>query len=139
MSNVSTSFSNKLAKTLITICQIEWLQSLGYAHGLLVIRVAWKTPCTHIQISLDRHRQTDLHPKKMRRADSTQLHDTAMNRNFKILWELFTPLSIPQQILYSNICSLKNIDLLPTSRTKVMEQSPLISENSGYETIQIYR
>jgi len=31
------------------------------------------------------------------------------------------------------------IDLLPTSRTKVMEQSPLISENSGYETIQIYR
>lgn len=30
-------------------------------------------------------------------------------------------------------------DLLPTSRTKVMEQSPLISENSGYETIQIYR
>jgi hypothetical protein len=32
-----------------------------------------------------------------------------------------------------------HIDLLPTSRTKVMEQSPLISENSGYETIQIYR
>jgi hypothetical protein len=31
------------------------------------------------------------------------------------------------------------LDLLPTSRTKVMEQSPLISENSGYETIQIYR
>ena len=31
------------------------------------------------------------------------------------------------------------IDLLPTCRTKVMEQSPLISENSGYETIQIYR
>ena len=30
-------------------------------------------------------------------------------------------------------------DLLPISRTKVMEQSPLISENSGYETIQIYR
>jgi hypothetical protein len=30
-------------------------------------------------------------------------------------------------------------DLLPTSRTKVIEQSPLISENSGYETIQIYR
>ena len=30
-------------------------------------------------------------------------------------------------------------DLPPTSRTKVMEQSPLISENSGYETIQIYR
>jgi hypothetical protein len=27
-------------------------------------------------------------------------------------------------------------DLLPTCRTKVMEQSPLISENSGYETIQ---
>ena len=26
-------------------------------------------------------------------------------------------------------------DLLLTSRTKVMEQSPLISENSGYETI----
>jgi putative transposase len=31
------------------------------------------------------------------------------------------------------------IDLLPISRTKVLEQSPLISENSGYETIQIYR
>ena len=30
-------------------------------------------------------------------------------------------------------------DLLPSCRTKVMEQSPLISENSGYETIQIYR
>jgi len=30
-------------------------------------------------------------------------------------------------------------DLLPVCRTKVMEQSPLISENSGYETIQIYR
>ena len=30
-------------------------------------------------------------------------------------------------------------DLPPPSRTKVMEQSPLISENSGYETIQIYR
>ena len=30
-------------------------------------------------------------------------------------------------------------DLPPTCRTKVMEQSPLISENSGYETIQIYR
>ena len=34
---------------------------------------------------------------------------------------------------------LISFDLLPTSRTKVMEQSPLISENSGYETIQIYR
>jgi hypothetical protein len=32
-----------------------------------------------------------------------------------------------------------NADLLPPCRTKVMEQSPLISENSGYETIQIYR
>jgi hypothetical protein len=31
------------------------------------------------------------------------------------------------------------IDLPPPCRTKVMEQSPLISENSGYETIQIYR
>ncbi len=31
------------------------------------------------------------------------------------------------------------IDLLPSCRTKVMEQSPLISENSGYESIQIYR
>ena len=30
-------------------------------------------------------------------------------------------------------------DLPPPCRTKVMEQSPLISENSGYETIQIYR
>ena len=30
-------------------------------------------------------------------------------------------------------------DLPPACRTKVMEQSPLISENSGYETIQIYR
>ncbi len=30
-------------------------------------------------------------------------------------------------------------DLLPSCRTKVMEQSPLISENSGYESIQIYR
>ncbi len=30
-------------------------------------------------------------------------------------------------------------DLPPSDRTKVMEQSPLISENSGYETIQIYR
>ena len=30
-------------------------------------------------------------------------------------------------------------DLPPSCRTKVMEQSPLISENSGYETIQIYR
>jgi hypothetical protein len=30
-------------------------------------------------------------------------------------------------------------DLLPSCRTKVMEQNPLISENSGYETIQIYR
>ena len=27
-------------------------------------------------------------------------------------------------------------DLPPPCRTKVMEQSPLISENSGYETIQ---
>jgi len=34
---------------------------------------------------------------------------------------------------------LQKSDLLPTSRTKVIEQSPLISENSGYETIQIYR
>ncbi len=34
---------------------------------------------------------------------------------------------------------LRNTDLLPSCRTKVMEQSPLISENSGYETIQIYR
>ena len=32
-----------------------------------------------------------------------------------------------------------NPDLPPACRTKVMEQSPLISENSGYETIQIYR
>jgi hypothetical protein len=32
-----------------------------------------------------------------------------------------------------------DIDLPPPCRTKVMEQSPLISENSGYETIQIYR
>jgi hypothetical protein len=32
-----------------------------------------------------------------------------------------------------------SVDLLPSCRTKVMEQSPLISENSGYETIQIYR
>ena len=30
-------------------------------------------------------------------------------------------------------------DLPPPSRTIVMEHSPLISENSGYETIQIYR
>ena len=30
-------------------------------------------------------------------------------------------------------------DLPPPCRTKVMEQSPLISENSGHETIQIYR
>jgi hypothetical protein len=29
-------------------------------------------------------------------------------------------------------------DLHPPCLTKVMEQSPLISENSGYETIQIY-
>jgi hypothetical protein len=28
-------------------------------------------------------------------------------------------------------------DLPPPCRTKVMEQSPLISENSGYETIQV--
>ena len=33
----------------------------------------------------------------------------------------------------------RRIDLPPAWRTKVMEQSPLISENSGYETIQIYR
>ena len=32
-----------------------------------------------------------------------------------------------------------SFDLPPPCRTKVMEQSPLISENSGYETIQIYR
>jgi hypothetical protein len=30
-------------------------------------------------------------------------------------------------------------DLPPPCRTKVMDQSPLILENSGYETIQIYR
>jgi len=35
--------------------------------------------------------------------------------------------------------SAATFDLLPSCRTKVMEQSPLISENSGYETIQIYR
>ena len=34
---------------------------------------------------------------------------------------------------------LLRADLPPACRTKVMEQSPLISENSGYETIQIYR
>ena len=39
----------------------------------------------------------------------------------------------------SMLQSVAALDLLPTSRTKVMEQSPLISENSGYETIQIYR
>ena len=31
------------------------------------------------------------------------------------------------------------INLPPTFRIKVLEHSPLISENSGYETIQIYR
>ena len=36
-----------------------------------------------------------------------------------------------------DIC--REIDLPPACRTKVMEQSPLISENRGYETIQIYR
>ena len=45
----------------------------------------------------------------------------------------------PQPITPPNECSEWGCDLLPTSRTKVMEQSPLISENSGYETIQIYR
>jgi hypothetical protein len=35
--------------------------------------------------------------------------------------------------------SFIDVDLPPACRTKVMEQSPLISENSGYETIQIYR
>ena len=35
--------------------------------------------------------------------------------------------------------SILECDLLPTSRTKVMEQSLLISENSGYEIIQTYR
>ena len=30
-------------------------------------------------------------------------------------------------------------DLPPPCRTQVMEQSPLIAENSGYETIQSYR
>ena len=34
---------------------------------------------------------------------------------------------------------LRYFDLPPPCRTKVMEQSPLISENSGIETIQIYR
>ncbi len=43
------------------------------------------------------------------------------------------------EIKFKNNPSLAPNDLLPTSRTKVMEQSPLISENSGYETIQIYR
>jgi len=39
-----------------------------------------------------------------------------------------------------NFFSIANaFDLPPSCRTKVMEQSPLISENSGYETIQIYR
>ncbi len=33
----------------------------------------------------------------------------------------------------------RSIDLPPACRTKVMEQSPLISENSGHETFQIYR
>ncbi len=41
----------------------------------------------------------------------------------------------PAQVFFG----FAGVDLLPTSRTKVMEQSPLISENSGYETIQIYR
>ena len=35
--------------------------------------------------------------------------------------------------------SITRVDIWGTCRTKVMEQSPLISENSGYETIQIYR
>ena len=37
------------------------------------------------------------------------------------------------------ISSLNDSDLPPSCRSKVMEQSPLISENTGYETIQIYR
>ena len=41
--------------------------------------------------------------------------------------------------LWQHLMGSPGSDLLPTRRTKVMEQSPLISENSGYETIQIYR
>ena len=39
----------------------------------------------------------------------------------------------------ADLSALIQTDLPPPCRTKVMEQSPLISENSGYETIQIYR
>jgi hypothetical protein len=43
------------------------------------------------------------------------------------------------RLLWMASVEFNRIDLLPSCRTKVMEQSPLISENSGYETIQIYR
>ena len=45
----------------------------------------------------------------------------------------------PELGLKDSKITFRNFDLPPLCRTKVMEQSPLISENSGYETIQIYR
>jgi hypothetical protein len=51
---------------------------------------------------------------------------------------------IDETVLYSSLlakyrAAFFRIDLPPPCRTKVMEQSSLISESSGYETIQIYQ
>ena len=43
------------------------------------------------------------------------------------------------QVFSAGLVKFRLNDLPPSCHTKVMEQSPLISENSGYETIQIYR
>jgi hypothetical protein len=42
---------------------------------------------------------------------------------------------VPWKCYFDMIAALDEFDLPPACRTKVMEQSPLISENSGYETI----